>query len=401
MNIVQVNLGLFGSTGKIMLGIEKATASGNRHCKVYPELKQNLPPGKNDILITGVLSRKINHCLEKVTGYQGCFSFIRTLRIIRKIDAFHPDIIHLHNLHGTIINHSMLFHYIKKNNIKTIWTLHDCWAFTAQCPHFVIARCEKWKKGCHNCPQYKDYPSAFVDRTKQMWLLKRKWFTNVPNMIIVTPSLWLSGLVKKSYLKDYEVRVINNGIDLSIFKPTEGTFRKKYQISNDRVVLLGVAFGWGKKKGLDVFVDLAKRLDQRFQIVLVGTTDEIDKQLPSNIISIHRTNNQKELAEIYSAADLFLNPTREENYPTVNMEAIACGTPVITFDTGGSPEMLNEKCGVVIKSNSVDEMLEKIIDVTMTHQFDRKECVKIAKGFDMHDRFRDYSALYHSMVSRK
>lgn len=160
------------------------------------------------------------------------------------------------------------------------------------------------------------------------------------NITIVTPSEWLAGLVKESYLKDYPVKVINNGIDLNVFKPTESDFRKKYALEN-KYIVLGVAFGWGRRKGLDVFVELARRLDkEKYKVVLVGTDDNVDKLLPENIISIHRTQNQTELAKIYSAADVFANPTREENYPTVNMESVACGTPVVTFNTGGSPEIL-------------------------------------------------------------
>ena len=186
-----------------------------------------------------------------------------------------------------------------------------------------------------------------------MWKLKKKWFTGVKNMIIVTPSKWLAGLASESYLREYPIKVINNGIDLKVFKPTTGNFRERYKILENKFIVLGVSFAWGKRKGLDCFVKMAKELGENYQIVLVGTDDDLDKQLPNNIISIHRTQNQKELAEIYTAADVFAMPTREENYPTVNMEAIACGTPVVTFDTGGSSEMLDEKSGIVVEKNSV------------------------------------------------
>jgi glycosyltransferase involved in cell wall biosynthesis len=260
-----------------------------------------------------------------------------------------------------------------------------------------MAKCEKWKAGCYECSQYKEYPEAFVDRTKQMWKLKRKWFTGVHDMVIVTPSIWLANLVKESYLKEYPVKVINNGIDLSVFKPTKSDFRKNYQLPADKYILLGVSFGWGKRKGLDVFVELASRLDNRFQIVLVGTDDVVDKQLPENIISIHRTQNQKELAEIYTAADLFVNPTREENYPTVNMEALACGTPVVTFNTGGSPEIITKDCGMVVNRNTVDELLDDIMYISQNHPITEESCLNRAKNFDMNERFRDYADLYRTV----
>ena len=318
---------------------------------------------------------------------------------MKKIDEFKPDIIHLHNLHDSYINLSMLFSYIKKHNVPAVWTLHDCWSFTGQCPHFTIVKCDKWKVGCHNCPQYKEYPASLYDNTKKMWQLKKKWFTGVKNMTIVTPSEWLAGLARESYLKQYPIEVINNGIDLNAFKPTHSNFREQYGIPGDKYIVLGVSFGWGYRKGLDCFVEMAEKLGERYQIVLVGTDNEIDKNLPQSIISIHRTQNQKELAEIYSAADVFAMPTREENYPTVNMEAIACGTPVVTFRTGGSPEMLDDKTGIVVEANNIEATEKAIKDIC-----EKKRCndedyiVAYSKKFNMQKKFTDYIELYATVL---
>ena len=128
----------------------------------------------------------------------------------------------------------MLFNYIKKSDIPVVWTLHDCWAFTGQCPHFTLAKCDKWKTGCYDCPQYREYPASLYDNTKRMWKLKKKWFTGVKNITIVTPSKWLAELAKESYLKKYPIKVINNGINLKIFKPTTGNFKERYKISEDK-----------------------------------------------------------------------------------------------------------------------------------------------------------------------
>ncbi len=226
-----------------------------------------------------------------------------------------------------------------------------------------------------------------------MWKLKRKWFTGVQNMTIITPSEWLANLVRQSYLKEYPIKVINNGIDLNVFKPTKSDFRQKHHLEN-KYILLGVAFGWGKRKGLDVFIDLAKRLDDRFQIVLVGTNDDVDKLLPANIISVHKTNNQQELAEIYTAADLFVNPTREENYPTVNMESISCGTPVLTFKTGGSPEIPNVKTGYVVDVDDIDEMERQIIKICTERVFSKEDCLKRATAFNADKKYMEYIELY-------
>lgn len=396
MKTVLINSCNFGSTGNIMLEIAETAENGGYTAAVcYPQSRDNSRKQKEKDLIIGTrFSRNIHLQLAGITGLNGCFSYFSTLKLLKKLDKFKPDIIHLHNLHNCYINLSMLFKYIKKHNIKTVWTLHDCWSFTGHCPHFDMIGCEKWKTGCCNCPQYKYYPKSLFDNSKIMYRLKRKWFSGVKNMTIVTPSEWLAGLVKESYLKDYPVKVINNGIDLNVFKPTESDFIKKYALEN-KYIVLGVAFGWGRRKGLDVFIELAKRLDEeKYKIVLVGTDDNIDKLLPDNIISIHRTQNQTELAEIYTAADVFANPTREENYPTVNMEALACGTPVVTFNTGGSPEMLDETCGAAVAKDDNDAMYNEIIRICEKKPYSMEACIKKAKGFDKNEKFGEYIRLY-------
>lgn len=395
MKIVEINLGNYGSTGKIMYGIgELCENNGHKVLYAYPSCKTQK---ENDYIIC---SRFMHRLFEKAsffTGRDGLFAYFETKRFLIKINKFHPDAIHFHNLHSNYINLQILFKYIKKYKVKTIWTLHDCWAFTGHCSHFTMVKCGKWKIGCNKCPQYKEYPKSYFDNSKKMYKLKQKWFMGIENMTIVTPSQWLADLVKQSFLKDYPVKVINNGIDLSIFKPTESNFRQKYNIAEDKFILLGVAFGWGRRKGLDVFIELSKRLSDKYQIVLVGTDDNVDKQLPGNIISIHRTQNQTELAEIYSAADLFANPTREENYPTVNMESLACGTPVLTFRTGGSPEIIDETCGIVVECDDIDALENEIKRICTKKPYSKDACLARAKSFDMNERFQEYIELYEQL----
>ena len=399
MNIVQINGGAVGSTGKIMFGISAVCTDEKQETLcAAPEVSSGNKTGRNLYIIQNNNHRKINVLLDRITGRHNMHSKIATERLLKVISGFKPDIIQLHNLHEAYINLPMLFKYIKKHNIKTVWTLHDCWAFTGHCPYFDIVGCNKWKTGCYGCPQYKEYPKSLFDNSKYMYRLKKKWFTGVENMTIVTPSEWLASLVKESYLKDYPVKVINNGIDLNVFKPTESDFRKKYALEN-KYIVLGVAFGWGRRKGLDVFVELARRLDkEKYKVVLVGTDDNVDKLLPENIISIHRTQNQTELAKICSAADVFANPTREENYPTVNMEALACGTPVVTFNTGGSPEMLDETCGAAVARNDIDAMYNEIIRICEAKPYSMEACLKKARRFDMNERFKEYYDLYSCQI---
>lgn len=396
MRIVQINGGAKGSTGKIMMGIaEVARAQGHEVLCASPITSTNRDAGADCgyYRIGTYNSRRMNVALARITGYNGCFAWIETHKLLKEIDKFHPDIIHLHNLHDSYINLPMLFSYIKKHDIPVVWTLHDCWSFTGQCPHFTMVKCDEWKTGCHDCPQYKEYPSSLYDNTKMMWRLKKKWFTGVKNMTIVTPSKWLAGLVKESYLRDYPVQVINNGIDLNVFKPAEGG-------GNDKYIVLFVSFGWNVYKGIDVIQKLSELLNDSYQLVVVGTDDFVDAMLPMRVKKIHRIQNQAELARLYSRADVLANPTREEILGMVNIEANACGTPVVTFNTGGSPECIGEQGGIVVEKDNVNEMCKAIISVCETKCFSKKMCVKQAAKFEQEKKYAEYIGLYNRIKEK-
>lgn len=397
--IAAINLGNYGSTGTIAKNILSAAhEAGFNTFFAYPGTPFNKQKEKSDIIICSEFFNRIYRALGRYTGFIGCFSHIHTALLLKKYSKIKPDILHLHNIHSSYINHSMLFRYIKKHNITVVWTLHDCWAFTGQCAHFDMIGCDRWKYGCGNCRNITTYSTASVDRSRTMYKLKKKWFTGVKNLTVVTPSNWLGTLVEQSFLDQYPVKVINNGINLEIFKPTESDFRKNHNCENNYIVL-GVAFGWGERKGLDVFIELAKRLDdKKYRIVLVGTDDETDKHLPENIISIHRTQNQKELAEIYTAANVFFNPTREENYPTVNMEALACGTPIVTFNTGGSPEITDATCGCIVNKEDICGAEREIIRICETNPYSEEACLKKAESFNLTDRINEYINLFENLV---
>lgn len=398
MNIVAINTCDYGSTGKIMLQIaETARKNGHQVYTFSRKWSKCDSPVQGHCYFGFFLENMMHRVLGQLTGLYECFSYFGTKQLIHYLKKIKPDVIHLHNLHGNYINLPQLFKFIKKNEIPIIWTLHDCWTFTGHCPQFDMANCEKWKTGCEECPQYRSYPASWLDNSRHMYKRKQKWFQGVRNMTLVTPSRWLCDLVKQSFLKSYPTRVINNGIDLAVFRPGVGNFRQNYNLQ-DRFIILGVAFCWGDRKGLDVFIRLADRLDERFAMVLVGTNEDIDKQLPKHVISIHKTKSQAELAAIYGAADLFVNPTREDNYPTVNMESLACGTPVITFRTGGSPEIPNECCGCVVEKNDEEALYRNIMHIYEERPYFQKDCIERAWEFDMYSRFQQYIALYDDTI---
>lgn len=403
MRVVQINGGVFGSTGKIMFGISdcaKEMVEMQMLCaSPVTSTNRNNEPDSDYLKLGTYRSRQLNVLLSRITGFNGCFAVVMTHRLLKKLARVKPDLIHLHVLHDSYLNLPMLFRFIKKHRIPVVWTMHDCWAFTGHCPHFTMVKCDKWRTGCHHCPQYREYPQSLIDNSRVMYRLKKQWFSSVENMTIVTPSQWLADLVKQSFLKDYPVKVIHNGIDLAVFKPSTGNFRAKFGIPAEKKILLGVAFGWGVRKGLDVFVELAQRLDpERYQIVLVGTNDKVDRELPDNIISIHRTNNQQELADIYTEADLFLNPTREEVLGLVNVEALACGLPVLTFKTGGAPECIDETCGVAVDCDDLDSMEREIHRMCSANSYAAQHCVNRAKQFDYIQTSREYIALYQRKI---
>ncbi len=399
MKIVQINATCgIGSTGKICVGISRLLHKENIENYILYSSKSN---GYNSgISCSNGFYVKTQALKSKIFGNYGFNSSKATKKIIEEINRINPDIVHLHNIHGHDCNLELLFSFFKEKGIKIFWTFHDCWAFTGYCPHFTMVKCNKWKSCCFDCVQRKEFSFLF-DKSKKVFNKKKHLFQGL-DLNVITPSQWLADLVGESFFKDYPINVINNGIDLSVFKPLKSSFREKYHISNSKKIVLGVSFGWGIKKGLDVFIELSKRLDrEKYQIVLVGTDSNVDNILPKEILSIHRTQSQTELAEIYSSADVFVNPTREENYPTVNMESIACGTPVVTFKTGGSPEMLDETCGSVVECNDIDSLEREVIRVCIDKPYSEAECVKKALEFDQNERFNEYIKLYERVITSR
>lgn len=391
MRIVQINTVCgSGSTGKICVAIsELLTKEGIDNCILYASGNSIYPLGRRYMSPWEVKWQALK---SRVLGNFGFNSKKATQRLLNQLDDISPDIVHLHNLHGHNVHLGMLFTYLKKKNIKVFWTFHDCWAFTGYCPHYDMVGCDQWQTaGCKKCPQRKHY-SWFLDRSRYLFEKKKELFTGL-DMTIITPSHWLADQVKQSFLHKCDVKVIHNGIDLSVFYPRESDFREKYKLEN-KFIVLGVAFDWGPRKGLDVFIELSQRLDKRFQIVLVGTNDTVDKQLPGSIISIHRTQNQADLAEIYTAADVFVNPTREEVLGLTNIESLACGTPVITFKTGGSVECVDETCGCVVDKNDVKTMEEMIISICQTQPYLTSDCINKAEYFKADNKFWEYITQY-------
>lgn len=390
MKVVQINATCgVGSTGKICVGISQLLSREKiENYILYSSLGNGCKEG---IKCSADKYIKLQALKSRVFGNYGFNSKKATGKIINEIQRIDPDVVHLHNIHGHDCDLEMLLEYFRENKTKLIWTFHDCWTFTGYCTYFSMSGCDKWKDQCGGCPQKKTY-SWFFDKSSELFQKKKKLFEGL-DLTIVTPSKWLADMVKESFLKKYPVQVIYNGIDLETFRPQSEKFRREYGLENKKIVL-GVSVEWGERKGLDVFNTMAQKLSDEYQIVLVGTNPQVDKMLAENIISIHRTENQQKLAEIYTAADVFANPTRDEVLGLVNIESLACGTPVVTFESGGSPECIDETCGITVKCDDTEDMIRQIEKICSEKPFSEKDCIRYAENFDKEKNFGKYVELY-------
>ena len=370
MKVVSINTVCNGSTGKIVGSISSSLIeSGEEAFCIYGRRKgyANIPCKK----IGGFFSFWYHVFITTVFDLHGHGSYFKTKKIVRELKKFNPDIIHLHNIHGYYINYKVLFDYLKNEfQGRVFWTLHDCLPMTGHCAYFSNVSCEKWKTECHDCPNKKMYPTSLIfDRSRKNYQEKKILFNGVKDLTIITPSIWLQNIVASSYLKNYPVKTINNGIDLNIFYPRliESIF-DKYNIPKDKKVLLGVASIWEERKGLDDFLMLSKLIKDDYVIVLVGLNDKQINKLKQykNIIGIKRTENQDDLASLYSLSYVLINPTYEDNYPTVNIEALASGTRVIAYDTGGCVEQAENPNMYIVKKTTKNNNVKNIIKLIET-----------------------------------
>ena len=325
-----------------------------------------------------------------------------TKELVKRIESVDPDIIHLHNIHGYYLNYPILFRFLKSFGRPVVWTFHDCWPITGHCSHFMFSGCDKWKKGCYGCGEKGEYPkSVFLDRSSRNYRLKKELFTSLGNLTLVPVSRWLESVLKESFMASVPTRCIHNGIDTEQFRII-GQAKERIGMS-DKKVVLAVASKWTPRKGFDDVVRLRELLDERFSIVVVGLADNQKRMLPSGIVGITRTNSVDELALYYSAADVFINPTYEDSLPTTNMEALACGTPVVTYETGGSPEVVDESTGIVVPRGDLSALVNAIR--TVSSEWNRMERKDLCRNravhfFKQEDRYREYYQLYQSLLKK-
>lgn len=402
MKLFQINVvANSGSTGRIAEGIAETMISEDWTC--YTAYGRWANPSKSILFRIGNRCEIYYHfLLSRVLGKHGLGSVRATRVLINKIKDVNPDIIHLHNIHGYYLNYPLLFEFLSTIEIPVVWTLHDCWAFTGHCVHYTDIKCYKWMFGCFNCPNLCDYPQSLFDYSKESYNLKKEYFTAKENVAIVAVSHWLGNEVKRSYLSKYPIKVIQNGIDTSVFSPIVSDAREKYGIGH-RFLILGVATCWDKRKGLFDFVKLSKFLGEDEVILLVGLSKKQILSLPSNIIGIQKTENILKLVELYSSADLFINFSVEETFGMTTVESMACGTPVLVYDSTACPEVVTKDTGFVIAPHDITTAYEIIKSLKKQgKQAFREACVSyVQKHFRQEDKYQEYANLYDEILSKK
>ena len=391
MKILQINTTInTGSTGRIAEGIGAALLN-NGHKSYIAYGRGGNPSQSREIKIGTVLDNYIHGVQTLIFDRHGFGSIRATLSLVQKLEKIQPDAIGLHNLHGYYINIDILFNYLKQKKIPILWTLFDCWAFTGHCTYYDSVDCKKWQKECYNCPKIDKYPRSLVDQSKRNFRVKKRLFQLPNELHLIVHSQWLLNQVSKSFLQNLPVYHIYNGTDLEIFQPQHNTLHK---------LILGVASTWDERKGLADFIHLRKILSEDYSIVLIGLTPTQIEQLPQGITGLVRTESVKELAEWYSKASCFINPTYQDNFPTTNIEALSCGTPVITYDTGGSPEAVDYETGRVVPKGDVSGLKKAILSLEDTNQKALSKACRLRAElrFNQQERYKEYVELYEKLI---
>lgn len=407
--LLQINpvLRVNTSTGRIMQEIgELAMQHGWRSCIAYSKGRDGIKSCQSEVIPVGNKWSTIWHGLEtRLFDRHGLASNEATRLFVKQIQELKPDVIHIHNIHGYFLNYQILFDFLAKSNIPVVWTVHDCWLYTGHCYYYSYAGCNKWQTGCGHCPQKKEFPASWLtDRSHQNYEDKKQAFTSLPldQLTIVPVSEWIREEMQHSFLRNNQFHVIHNGINTNIFNiynPEQ--VKQKYGL-NGKHILLGVASIWSREKGFDDCIQMADLLHPDEMLVLVGVRPEQQKRLKKNMLGIPRTENIHQLAELYAAADAFINPTWQDNYPTVNLEAIACGTPVVTYRTGGSIEAITDQTGFIVPQGNVKEMLEAARLISQRGKaYYQQPCRTYAlENFRKEDRYQDYLDLYDKLTER-
>lgn len=395
MRIVQINSVCRGSTGKIARMINDHLDQNND--EGYTLFSVGEPVDMDhEFCCSNSSEVKKNALQSRIKGNYGFNSEKATERYINKLEELKPDIVHVHNIHGHDLNLETFFRYLEEKGIPVVITMHDCWLFTGYCPHYQSVSCDHFMNGCGPCPVYRQY-SWFKDSSKENLERKKNVLLSLPDLTIVTPSQWLKDEVKKSVLKECSVEVIHNGIDLGSYHQSDSNVNDEKQR-----LILSVAFPFTEKKGFSDLMRIAGNLSEGYRMVLVGISEEQKKNLPQNVTGILKTDSIEELVKLYNDADVLVSASHEENFPTVNLEAQACGLPVAAYDVGGTRETFNQNTGIAVKDGDVEALLSACMHLAEKKRNISGECRKFAEdNADSQKMAESYRKLYHRILEKK
>lgn len=393
----------YGSTGRIAeeIGISAINQGWNSY--IAYGRKKGLSKSKV-IKIGSPMDIRLHGLATRLLDRHGFASAMATRHLITRIEEIKPDIIHLHNLHGYYLNIKLLCNYLASKDFPLVWTLHDCWAITGHCTNFESINCLKWIVQCHDCPQKTIYPASYLlDQSRRNFNDKKMLFTSFKKLTIVSVSKWLGSIMQRSYLSKYPLEIINNGIDMDIFKPGQSNELIQKYNPDKKFLILGVASDWNRNKGFYDFIELSRRLGSDYKIIMLGLNSFQIRHIPNCIVGIPRTDDPHQLAEFYSCADVFLNPTYEESFSTTNLEAVASGTPVITYDAGGSTESVLPETGIIVQKGDISGLINAIETVRSVGKgFYSQRCYSHARlYYSKNDRYSEYIKLYHHILYKQ
>lgn len=383
-----------GSTGAIAEAIARvARESGEwEPWLAYGREPHREPSAANLVRIGSDWDMRWHGVESRLFDNHGLASRRATRKFLKELDRIGPEIVHLHNIHGYYLNYELLFEWLRVWGGPVVWTLHDIWPITGHCAYFGVEECGRWRTGCGGgkCPQLRTYPASLLtNRSAENWRRKAEAFCSLKNLTLIPVSDWLSGLLSESFLRETNRKVIHNGVDLKVFKPTESSKEEKPYV----IAVSGV---WNREKGFYDLLELRKILPRKIDIVVVGVTDKQKQTLPGGIRGVTRTESREELRKLYAGALAFVNPTYGDNFPTVNIEALACGTPVVTYRTGGSPEAVDELTGIVVERGDVEGLAAGI---EAAAKLSRRDCrARAVSEFDAEKCYKKYLSLYEEKL---
>ncbi len=403
--LLQINShSTYGAVGKLTEQLGRVASEQGWDTYLAAGKRHSRPSAQKTLSFDCVLSEYLHYLISLLFDAQGrgLASYVETKLLIRKIKKLDPDIIHIHQIHGSYINYQILLKYLAKTRAKIVFTLHDCWYYTGHCTHYDYHGCMKWKDGCHDCTQLHEYPrSLFRDSSKKNYSLKKELFTSISNATFITVSKWLEGEARRSFLKNLDIRTIYNGVDLNVFRFNPNTNLKLHDDS--KYVLLGISNGWDKMKGLDDYFKLREMLPNEYKIILIGVIYGQEKNFPKGVIGVPRTANVQTLVEYYSECDIVMNLSYQESMGMTTVEGMACGKPSIVYDRTASPELVDEETGFVVKAGDIQEVVDAVISICEgKSSCNPISCRKRAELFYNKDiQYQKYIELYKELINNK